>query len=302
VAKPFLKWVGGKTQLLPEICELLPKEIEEIDTYIEPFIGGGAVLFHLLENYNFKSVYISDINPELTLCYEIVKTNVSDLIKHLDDLQTRYLPLDQEKRKVMFEKVRKKWNKGINFNPTEKKIQWLTTRVAETIFLNRTCFNGIFRVNSKGEFNVPIGSYKNPRILNEANLRSVSDYLQNVHINTLSYEGCSKFVEKDKTFIYLDPPYRPLPGKPSFTSYVKSGFNDTNQLDLAKFFSDTSEKAKLMLSNSDTKDGFFDNLYRDFKISSVMARRSVNSDGSKRGKIGEIIVTSYLVRTQSRLV
>lgn len=296
-----MKWVGGKTQLLPEICELLPKEINEIETYIEPFIGGGAVLFHLLEKYKFKSVYISDINPELTLCYDMVKINVSELIKHLEDLQTRYLPLEQDKRKVMFEKVRKKWNKGINFKSAEKNIEWLTKRVAETIFLNRTCFNGIFRVNSKGEFNVPIGSYKNPRILDEANLRSVSSALQNVHINTLSYEECSKFVEDDKTFIYFDPPYRPLPGKPSFTSYVKSGFNDTNQIDLANFFSNISEKAKLMLSNSDTKDGFFDNLYGDFKISNVMARRNINSDGSKRGKISEIIVRNYLVPTQSRL-
>ena len=161
-----MKWVGGKSQLLPKISELLPDDFTELEVYIEPFIGGGALLFHVLENYDFDSVYISDINPELILCYTIVKTEVEELIQKLDKLKKSYTDLTQEERKIRFEKVRKKWNGGINFDVRKKPLGWLVNRAAETIFLNRTCFNGIFRVNSNGEFNVP-GFYKNPLILDE---------------------------------------------------------------------------------------------------------------------------------------
>jgi len=283
------------------ISELLPDDLAELEVYIEPFIGGGAVLFHMLENYDFDSVYISDINPELILCYKIVKTNVTELIQKLEKLQQSYIPLNQEKRRTKFEKIRKKWNRGINFDDREEPLDWLINRAAETIFLNRTCFNGIFRVNSKGEFNVPVGSYKNPMILNKENLENVSKALENVHINTHGYDECARYVIPDKSFVYFDPPYRPLPGKPSFTSYVKSGFNDRNQIELAEFFNKLSDDARLMLSNSDTQDNFFEGQYDGHKVNYVWARRNVNSDGTKRGKVSEIIVTNYTTRTQTKL-
>ena len=293
MAKPFLKWVGGKTQLLPEISSRLPGEIEELDTYVEPFLGGGAVLFHMLNNHQFDKIYVSDINPELTLCYKIIKSHVNELIEELKVLQSKFLPLHQEQRKVFFNEVRERWNSGISFVENQKQTGWLVNRVSQTIFLNRTCFNGLFRVNQKGQFNVPIGSYKSPKILDSRNLIAVSKALEKVNINTHSYSDCSAYVN-DRTFVYFDPPYRPLDASSSFTSYVKSGFNDDDQINLKNYFDKLSSKgAKLMLSNSDTSDLFFDELYSEFKIARVLARRNINSDGTKRGKINEIIVTNY---------
>jgi DNA adenine methylase len=234
MAKPFLKWVGGKTQLLSEIENRLPLNINELDTYVEPFIGGGAVLFHMLRTRSFKNIYISDINPELILCYRLIKTNVIEIIKHLEKLQTKFHPLSQDKRKEMFNLIRKKWNKGINFDDSAKH-SWLVERVAKTMFLNRTCFNGLFRVNSKGEFNVPIGSYKMPQIVNKENLLSVSKVLVGVNINIRSYDKCGDYIDEN-SFVYFDPPYRPLGASSSFTSYVKSGFNDDDQINLKKFY------------------------------------------------------------------
>jgi len=301
VAKPFLKWVGGKTQLLPEIKIKLPENIEELDTYVEPFLGGGAVLFYMLENHKFKHIYVSDINPELTLCYRIIKTNVSEVMASLEKLQSKFIPLTQEKRKVMFNTIRKEWNTGVGFIESDKENVWLINRVAQTVFLNRTCFNGLFRVNQKGEFNVPIGSYKSPRILDRSNLLLVSKALGKVSINTHSYDKKSNHINGN-TFVYFDPPYRPLDASSSFTSYVKSGFNDDDQINLKNYYTKLSKKgAKLMLSNSDTSDMFFDELYSDFHITRVLARRNINSDGSKRGKINEIIVTNYSTNVQSVL-
>ena len=293
MAKPFLKWAGGKTQLLPEIALRLPDEFaQNITTYVEPFLGGGAVFFYLQSKFKFENVYLSDINPELILCYTTIKNNVDSVIAELREIQNKYLGKKEEEREKMFYETRNNWNKEIGKKKRTSKQR--AVRTAQTIFLNRTCFNGLFRVNSKAEFNVPFGSYKNPRILDVDNLKSVSKALVGVTIEHRNYLDCEKEVKDSTVFVYFDPPYRPLDTTSNFTSYAKSGFNDADQLQLADLFSDLSNKgANLMLSNSDPHDDFFENAYKKFPISYVKASRNINSVGSKRGKVSEIIVTNY---------
>ena len=291
MAKPFLKWAGGKGQLLDEISDSLPAEFGECTTYLEPFIGGGAVLFHMLENHSFEAIHVSDLNPELVLCYRTIKTNVESVISHLRNLSERY-PEDQDGKSDMFYRVRKEWNGKVGLADTATGDD-AALRTAQTIFMNRTCFNGLFRVNSKGEFNVPIGSYTNPRILDEDNLRAVSEALQDVMIHLGSYEECETLVD-GRTFVYFDPPYMPISTTSSFTSYSKDGFGEQQQVELGALFKRLHEKgAKLMLSNSDPENGFFDELYAGFRIERVLATRNINSKGEGRGKISEILVTNY---------
>ena len=230
VAKPFLKWAGGKGQLLNKFEEMYPQELinGEIDTYIEPFVGGGAVLFDVLQKYKVKKAVIVDLNKELINCYRCIKADVDELIKHLKTLQDEFLSLSDEKRKDYFLKVRNRYNE-IHLNG-----KYDFEKAADFIFLNKTCFNGLYRVNSKGEFNVPFGKYKNPLICDSENLILISKLLQNVEIRFGDYSICEEYVN-DKTFIYFDPPYRPLIESSSFVGYDKSGFNDNNQKELAEF-------------------------------------------------------------------
>jgi len=292
MARPFLKWAGGKGQLLSEITDRLPLNFsKEINTYVEPFLGGGAVFFRIIEKFKFQQVFISDINPELVLCYRTIQSDVEGVIKELNSLQLKYLPFDEEKRKEMYYSIRTIWNCGVGIKSLSRKKRII--RASQMIFMNRTCFNGLFRVNSLGKFNVPMGSYKNPRIVDEENLRSVSNILQNIVIENYSYEQCESNIDS-ATFVYFEPPYRPIDPTSSFTSYAKSGFNDDDQTRLGLFFSMLSKRnCKLMLSNSDPHDDFFDELYSEFKINRVLASRNINSVGSKRGKVNEIIVTNY---------
>lgn len=207
MAQPFLKWAGGKRQLMKEIELRLPEDLESYDTYIEPFIGGGAVLFHLLKKYDFENVHISDLNPELILCYEMLKLDAKSVIKNLDKLIEAY-PKEIDDRKEVYYKIRADWNEdvgNINSLSKSKKIK----RVSQMLFLNRTCFNGLFRVNRKGEFNVPIGNYKKPSFPKEENLLEVQKALENVTIHLSSFENCESWVDKS-TFIYFDPPYLSL--------------------------------------------------------------------------------------------
>ena len=296
--RPFLKWAGGKRQLLSEIEERLPENLEDYDTYVEPFIGGGAVMFHLLHNHNFDQVVALDINAELILCYKMLQTDVKKVIAELRKLRDRY-PGDeeQEERKAFFYAVRSDWNASVGDVFSLKKSEQIK-RTAQTIFLNRTCFNGLFRVNSKGHFNVPIGSYKNPSILDEENLLNVSKSIQYVQFHHAQYSHVLHFLGK-KTFVYLDPPYRPITTSSSFTAYSKSGFNDENQKQLAELCRQLDKNGvHFMPSNSDPKntdeeDLFFDDLYDGFRIDRVKANRAINSKGSGRGKITEILVQNY---------
>ena len=300
-AKPFLKWAGGKRQLLDDIDSRLPQDVKKtgkIDKYFEPFVGGGAVFFHLKNNYKIKESYLYDINKELILTYNVIKNNPKELINQLLAINDIFLPKEQGERKDFFNQIRKSFNKKIPDFDFENYDESHIERASQTIFMNKTCFNGLFRLNRKGEFNVPCGVYKNPKICDTENILNVSKVLKNTQIINSSYFESERLID-EKSFVYLDPPYRPLTQTEAFTSYSENDFDDTNQIELSQYYKRISEKgAKAMLSNSDPKnidknDDFLDDLYSDFKIERVFANRSINSNAKKRGKITEILVTNY---------
>lgn len=291
-AKPFVKWAGGKRQLLPIINDNLPKELKnkELNKYIEPFVGGGAVLFDIISQYKFEQIIINDYNEDLMNLYNHIKNNKDKIINELKNLSDTYLSLNDDDRKNYYYKARELFN-------SEKS--GTITKSVLFIFLNRTCFNGLYRVNSSGKFNVPYGSYKNPTILDIDNIVKVSEALSNVTILNGDFSIIEKYVD-EKTFVYFDPPYRPLSVTSSFTSYEKNNFNDEEQIRLANFYKylHNEKHAKLMLSNSDPKninenDDFFDILYKGFNIKRVEAKRAINSDRNGRGKITELLITNY---------
>ena len=293
MAKPFIKWAGGKTQLLTQFENILPHNLEEAEhfTYIEPFVGGGAMLFHMLQKYtNIGRVIINDINPNLITAYRVIRDTPERLITDLKMLQREFRQnSNEEARKEYFLRIRKSYNEDTHND---------VTNTAMFIFLNRTCFNGLYRVNSKGYFNVPFGKYSNPTICDEELLLEDSKILQNVEILCGDYTLIERYVDNN-TFIYFDPPYRPLSTTSSFTSYSKENFDDTEQTRLAHFFARLSRYGcKMMLSNSDCcaqnpNDTFFENLYGNFIIDKVHASRFVNAIPSKRGKLTEILVRNY---------
>ena len=299
--RPFLKWAGGKRQLIEIIDSRLPPGVKDgtITRFVEPFIGGGAVFFHIIQRYPIEEFHISDFNPDLANAYIIIRDEVDTLLDKLQVVAEEYLPLEHEQRGELFYRIRDEYNSGRGCLDSDEMGEGRVLRAAQTIFLNRTCFNGLYRVNSKGDYNVPHGRYKNPPIRDAENLLSVSHALQGVSVSCGSYEICEPHVNED-TFVYLDPPYRPLPNTASFTDYAKTAsFGDSDQEELANFFTSMSERgAMLMLSNSDPhvtdeEDDFFDDLYSDFTIRRVEATRAINSDGEGRGAITEILVTNY---------
>ena len=300
--KPFLKWVGGKSQLISTIKSFLPYDINQkksISKYFEPFVGGGALFFYFMSEFNVKNSYISDTNEDLILTYKVIQKDPKKLIKILYELKSEFIPLDYDKRKIIYYDITD------NFNFLKKEIVYdkysndHILQAANLLFLNKTCFNGIYRVNSKGYFNVPIGRYKNPLICDKDNILNISNILKNTKIVNLSYEFSEKHITKN-SFVYLDPPYRPIT-ETSFTSYTKSNFNDKNQVELSEFYKRISKKgAYVLLSNSDPKnkdinDNFFEDLYGDFKIDRIQAKRYINSDGNNRGPINEILVRNYSI-------
>jgi len=300
-ARPFLKWAGGKNQILSELELRLPLHIKRsgiIDRYVEPFIGGGAFFFLLKRDYNIKRSFLVDVNRELIIAYKVIKKDPLKLIGKLKSLEELFLKLSREERKELFYGIRELYNQQmVGFDYENYNNSWVE-RSSFLIFLNKTCFNGLFRQNSKGEFNVPYGDYVNPNICNKVNIQKVSKALRATEIIQADFKISSKFI-KENTFVYLDPPYRPLNKTSSFTSYAKEDFSDKDQIRLANFYRRMSNKgAYLMLSNSDPKnqnpeDNFFDDLYKDFNIDRVLANRMINCNGHKRGKIKEIIVTNY---------
>lgn len=280
-AKPFLKWAGGKTQLIDEIKKQLPNKIQnEKFTFIEPFVGSGAVLFWMLEQFpNLEKAIINDINTDLTNSYLTIKNDVQDLIKVLSKWELEYHKIadDQEAKKENYYEKRNIFN-------TRNSEQ--TTQSALFIFLNRTCFNGLYRVNKNNGFNVPIGSYKKPQICNTENLLAVSEVLQRVEILNGDYSKTLEYATEN-SFFYFDPPYKPLSETSSFNSYAKDEFNDAEQIRLKEFCDILNEQGhQWILSNSDVKgknpnDNFFDELYADFNINRVNARRSINANLEK---------------------
>lgn len=291
-AKPFIKWAGGKSQLLHEIRKYYPFD-EKINRYCEPFVGAGAVLFDVLNNFDLKEVYISDINKEAINSYKVIRDDVENLIELLEEFQNEYKDLTHEERKVIYYKNREEFNrlKVLKNNDSLK-------RAALFIFLNKTGFNGLYRENMRGLFNVPIGSYKNPKILDKENILNVNKKLQNVEIIHGDYKKSADFIDEN-TFVYFDPPYRPIKPTSNFTSYSKDSFTDEDQIELAEFFKKMDEKsAHLLLSNSDPKnydlnDDFFDDLYKGFNIKRVKASRTINSNKNERGQIYEVLINNY---------
>jgi len=292
-AKPFVKWVGGKGQLIDQLEALLPADFDKWEnvTYIEPFVGGGAMLFYMLQTHqNIKSAVINDINADLTACYRVVKTNPDVLVNSLQQIQKEYYALQSEdSRRDFFMQMRDEYN----------------TKALEPIrnttlffFLNRTCFNGLYRVNKSGRFNVPFGKYETPTICDPVTIYADSELLQNVEILTGDFQQTLKYAVGN-TLFYFDPPYRPLSNTSSFNDYSKEAFNDVAQKRL-KDFCDQVERAGFyfMLSNSDcyntpSKDRFFEDLYIQYNIERVLASRSVNANPNKRGKLHEILVHNY---------
>ncbi|WP_081957225.1 DpnII family type II restriction endonuclease [Clostridium sp. HMP27] len=294
--KPFLKWAGGKTQLLDEIIQELPTNVKQLKRYVEPFVGAGAVFICFLENDWFEEYIISDINSKLINLYTVIRDKPEDLIQEIQELKTKYLEADTERREELFYEIRDNFN-----NAACNSLK----SAAYFIFLNKTCFNGLYRENSKGGFNVPFGKYSNPSFFDEAQLKEVSRLLNlknkngefKVKILNKNFTELEGYIDAN-TFVYCDPPYRPVTVG-GFTAYNKSNFNDEAQILLRDFYKAIDAKgAKVMLSNSDPKnldekDTFFDDLYSEFNIKRVYAKRNINSVGSGRGKITELLITNY---------
>ncbi len=299
-AMPFLKWAGGKSQLLEKFEALYPPQLKNnaIAHYYEPFLGSGAVFFDIARQFTIKKAYLYDINEELVLTYKVVQKNAAELIDYLYRYQKKYNRLDTKQRSDFFYKQRFDYNskkESTDFNNYSE--QWIA-RAAQTIFLNRTCFNGLYRVNSTGAFNTPAGRYENPAICNEENLLAASKVLSIATIKKADFKQVKKDL-KPNSFIYLDPPYRPISKTASFKAYSKHNFDDAAQKELAALFTYLHEKDLfVMLSNSDPKnsnpsDNFFDELYKEYNIQRVPAKRLINANAAKRGKINEIVITNY---------
>ena len=287
MVKPFLKWAGGKGQLLGIINENLPASFE---TYIEPFVGSGAVVFDLLSNKtDLKKAIINDINSDLVNTYTSIRDNCERLVQELYDLQENYLAENEDGRKTMFYDIRDKYN----LREAED-----VTLACYFIFLNRTCFNGLYRVNASNQFNVPHGKYKNPKICDKKNLFAVSEALQRVEIHNDDYETLRDGVSKG-CFVYLDPPYKPISETSAFNSYSAVKFDDDEQVRLKEFCDAVNDQGGyFMLSNSDPaaidpNNRFFDDLYAAYRIQRIGAKRAINANGNSRGEVSELLITNY---------
>lgn len=270
---PFVKWVGGKRQLIEQIKPHFPKSISKLK-YYEPFIGGGAIFFHLQS----KNSVINDLNADLTNAYQVIKDNVDELIASLqkhENTADYFYEIRELDRSQDFQ----------NLSAIE--------RASRLIYLNKTCYNGLYRVNNSGEFNSPFGSYKNPNIVNEPVLKAVSKFLNdnNVSILNTDYQNAVSTAD-EKSFIYFDPPYHPLSSSSNFTGYVQGGWQESEQTRLKEFCDQLSQKnVKFMLSNSSAE--FIRELYKDYKIVTIQANRAVNSVAEKRGAVDEFLIKNY---------
>ncbi|MFT4309045.1 MAG: DNA adenine methylase [Candidatus Woesearchaeota archaeon] len=275
----FVKWAGGKGQLLSQFEPLFPKSFNR---YFEPFVGSGAVFFYVKEKYSPKEAVISDINDELITAYKVIRDDVESLILELKQHKDYHV----SEGKSYYLKIREK----------DHNLLSDVEKAARFIYLNKTCFNGLYRVNSKGKFNVPMGDYKNPDIIQEDKLRAISMLIKNTDIRLMPFENIVNLAEKGD-FVYFDPPYYPITKGKNFTSYTKDVFMEEEQTKLFEIFRELDKKGCLVMkSNSDTD--FIKSLYKDYNIRIVQASRSINSDASKRGKVNEVVITNYPLNTR----
>jgi DNA adenine methylase len=283
--KPFLKWAGGKAQLLPQINKVFPSQLEQFDTFAEPFVGGGAVVFYILENYpRIKNIIINDINSRLIKTYIAIKESPRELVAFLEEFQYKYWELDHKSQRLLYLAKRERFNTG----------KLSTVELASLfIFLNKTCFNGLYRVNKKNEFNVPFGEYRKPLICNRKLIAWLSELLQKVTILEGDYTCTLDFLH-GRSFVYFDPPYKPVSNTSNFTSYSAAGFDDTQQTRLASFCKTLDVGNKWMLSNScNGDDNFFRKHYRNYTIRQITARRSIGAKAGSRRNIRELLITNY---------
>lgn len=297
VAKPFVKWAGGKGNLLQKLEALLPTDFDDLEnvTYIEPFVGGGAMMFHMLQNHRcIRRAVINDINPDLIRCYELIARSPQILIDRLKDIENNYYSVDPLSRKELFYTYRYQYNYSEDIHPND--------RAALFIFLNHTCFNGLYRVNAAGKFNVPYGRYKKPVICNEELIMADHQLLNSVEL-VIRKPGDYKSVihnlsKSHQNFVYFDPPYRPLSATSSFKEYSNNSFEDRQQEEL-KLFCDrlSNQNCLIMLSNSDSKtdngDSYFEELYQGYQFERIMAPRFINANGNKREKLSEVVIRNY---------
>lgn len=300
MARPFVKWVGGKGQLISQLDAKLPEEVRTgtVTSYIEPFVGGGAFFFHIAHNYPIKRFVLADNNPDLILAYWTIRERVGPLITSLHDLHHRYLRLSEQRRQEFYYRLRNEFNgQKSKIDLTQFSDAWIE-RTTQLIFLNKTCFNGLFRVNSQGLFNVAFGRYDNPRISDPDNLIQVSKTLRSAEILLADFEQVLEFVQPN-SFVYLDPPYRPLTETANFTGYSPNTFTAIDQHRLAMICRRIDERgAKVLLSNSDPanidpEDKFFEETYPGFRIVTATANRMVNCRADRRGKVSELFIMNY---------
>lgn len=300
-AKPFLKWAGGKRQLIPTIQAALPDSLRHARdlTYVEPFIGGGAVLFWMLQAYpNIRQAIINDINPDLATAYQVVQQRPQELIKALTAIQEAYYRLLSEvARRTYFEEARAEFNT----RPLEA-----VRNTAVLMFLNRTCFNGLYRVNSKGGFNVPFGRYDQPVICHPQTILADSQLLARVTILQGDFARVLDHAPAN-SFFYFDPPYKPLTKTAAFNAYASETFDTTSQERLATFCHSLDARgSQWLLSNSDPQntdaaDSYFDDLYADFTIRRIQAKRHINSKAEGRGKISELLISNYALTPEAQV-
>ena len=284
MTKPFIKWVGGKSSAITAISEFYPDNIASIKNYCEPFIGGGAMFFHLASLYKFEKIIINDISPYLIKTYIAVRDNLENLIKILNSYEKNYLALEIKDKEKIFYQFRDKFNNSDYYEEIEL--------AAIFIFLNKTCFNGLFRLNSKGKLNSPFGFNKKPSFYNHKNICQASLMLQRADILCQDFYSLKDDIKND-FFIYLDPPYRPISKTSSFNGYFGNNFNDEQQKQLKDFVADISSNNKILISNSDDGSDFFDKLYDGFTINKIKVSRMINSNANLRGKINELLISNY---------
>jgi len=290
MAKPFLKWAGGKSWLIEHIESLLPPHLlSDSFTYVEPFVGSGAMLFWFLDRFpKMEKAIINDLNPDLINVYKVIASNVNELISALSIIEKEYYSfIGEDNKKIYYYDKRDRYNLRECNN---------VDHAALFIFLNRTCFNGLYRVNKDNKYNVPMGKYKNPKICNRSNLWDVSEALKKVEIRCGDY--ADTLIESGNPIYYFDPPYKPISVSSSFGAYTKDGFGDGDQVRLKEFCDILDGKGyNWFLSNSDVRenggDNFFDDMYSKYNILRVNAKRSINSDKDGRGLVSEIIINNF---------